>query len=61
MPQFLDDSEAWIAVPSAPPLRVTIVECIDEPCEGCDLPRYHCLTEAGQHLSICASMLRLQN
>jgi hypothetical protein len=52
-----DGTEVWMAVPSSPPLRMTIRACLDDRCEECRLPVYHCESEAGQILRLCASHL----
>ena len=47
-------TDVWMAVPASPPLRMTIRACLDDRCEECRLPVYHCESEAGQMLRLCA-------
>ena len=54
-------TEVWMAVPAAPPLRMTIRACLDDHCEECRLPVYRCESEGGQILRLCASHLRRAN
>ena len=51
-------TDVWMAVPASPPLRMTVRACLDDRCEECRLPVYHCESEAGQMLRLCASRLR---
>lgn len=61
MTLFADNSHAWIACPSAPPVRVVVIERCPNDCQECHLPAYFCSSEAGQRLVVCASMLRRPN
>jgi hypothetical protein len=54
-------TDAWMAVPASPPLRMTIRACLDDRCDECRLPVYSCESEGGQMLRLCASHLRLPN
>ena len=54
-------TDVWMAVPASPPLRMTVRACLDDRCEECRLPVYHCESEAGQMLRLCASRLRPSN
>jgi hypothetical protein len=51
-------TDVWMAVPASPPQRMTVRACLDDRCEECRLPVYHCESEAGQMLRLCASRLR---
>jgi hypothetical protein len=54
-------TDVWMAVPASPPLRMTILACLDDRCDECRLPVYRCESEGGQMLRLCASHLRLPN
>jgi hypothetical protein len=54
-------TDVWMAVPATPPLRMTILACLDDRCDECRLPVYRCESEGGQMLRLCASHLRLPN
>ena len=54
-------TDVWMAVPASPPLRMTILACLNDRCDECRLPVYRCESEGGQMLRLCASHLRLPN
>jgi hypothetical protein len=56
-----DSTEAWVVIPASPPLRLTILACLDDRCRECGLPVYRCQSEGGQMMSLCASHLRVRH
>ena len=58
VPAIPNGTDVWMAVPASPPLRMTILACLDDRCDECRLPVYQCESEGGQMLRLCASHLR---
>ena len=42
IPAIPNGTDVWMAVPASPPLRMTILACLDDRCDECHLPVYRC-------------------